>query len=103
MMGRKSKNDARKARLEQIDPNGLIRESYRIAGIGAPECRSIFLDWALRLPPEVDQAGALADLVRLCAEGAPDHPMSDILREARGAPARPVDRRRGGRAARRAR
>ena len=35
------------------DPNdhkGLILEAYRIEGITLPECRSIFLDWALSLP-----------------------------------------------------
>ena len=45
------------------DPNdhkGLIREAYRIDGITLPECRSIFLDWALSLPAERDQALALA-------------------------------------------
>ena len=30
-----------------LDPMGLIRESYRIDGIGVAECRSIFLDWAI--------------------------------------------------------
>jgi len=39
------------------DPKGLIRESYRIEGIGMAECRSIFLDWALSLPDGAD-AGA---------------------------------------------
>ena len=29
------------------DPKGLIRESYRIEGIGPGECRTICLDWAL--------------------------------------------------------
>ena len=41
-------------RLEEADPKGLIRESYRIEGIEAPECRSIFLDWAISLPPGVE-------------------------------------------------
>ena len=31
------------------DPKGLIYESYRIPDISPPECRSIFLDWALSL------------------------------------------------------
>jgi len=29
------------------DPRGLIREAYKIDGITASQCRSIFLDWAL--------------------------------------------------------
>jgi len=32
------------------DPKGLIYEAYRIDGITKPECRTIFLDWALSLP-----------------------------------------------------
>jgi hypothetical protein len=36
--------------LGQADPKGLIRESYRIEGITAGECRSILVDWALSLP-----------------------------------------------------
>ena len=32
---------------DPLDAKGLIREAYRIEGISAPECRSIFLDWAL--------------------------------------------------------
>ena len=34
---------------EADDPKGLIREAYRIDGIGAGECRSIFMDWALSI------------------------------------------------------
>ena len=34
----------------RLDPKGLIREAYRIEGITAAQCRSIFLDWALSLP-----------------------------------------------------
>ena len=33
--------------INDLDPKGLIRESYRIEGISAPEFRSIFLYWAL--------------------------------------------------------
>ena len=34
--------------LAEADPKGLVRESYQIDGITVGECRSIFLDWALR-------------------------------------------------------
>ena len=44
------------------DPKGLIREAYRIEGIALPECRSIFLDWALSLPDGRDQKQALTEL-----------------------------------------
>lgn len=84
-------------RLEEADPKGLIRESYRIEGIGAAECRSIFLDWAISLPPGVDTTLALR---RVIAEYAhtPDHPMTAVLKAGleRGA----ATGRRGGRRAR---
>ena len=40
--------------LDEIDRTGLIREAYAIEGIGPEECRSIFLDWAIKLPGEAD-------------------------------------------------
>ncbi|MEX0319081.1 MAG: hypothetical protein AB3N21_14075 [Ruegeria sp.] len=76
------------------DPKGLIREAYRIDGITAPECRSIFLDWALSLPEGRDQAQALRALHASYAPGAPDHPMSQVLQDGLGAARTP--RRRGG-------
>lgn len=76
------------------DPKGLIRESFRIDGISAPECRSILLDWALSLPVGTDQAAAAA---RLGAAHAPrDHPMTDLLHAA--AQGGGLGQRRGGRA-----
>jgi hypothetical protein len=84
---------------ESYDPRGLIGESYRIEGIGAADCRSIFLDWALGLPPDVPAAEAAAALL---AHHAPpeDHPMTALLRgAASGSEAR--GRRRGGAASRR--
>lgn len=78
------------------DPRGLIREAYRIAGITMPECRSIFLDWALSLPDGADLATSAARL--LAAHAPADHPMTQILNEAQAdAPPRA---RRGGRKAR---
>ena len=77
------------------DPKGLIREAYRMEGIGAPECRSIFLDWALSVPGD-DQRERIARLLE--RHGPDDHPMTGVLREALDAPARTG--RRGGRAAR---
>lgn len=64
-----------------LDPRGLIADAYKIDGISAPECRSIFLDWALepREPAELRQAAST-----LAAQHAtsPDHPMTSILLEA---------------------
>lgn len=76
------------------DPKGLIRESYRIAGITATECRSIFLDWALSLQDGSDTQKALKDIADHYAPGNPDHPMSAILNE--GLTQMQEPRRRGG-------
>lgn len=79
---------------DQFDPKGLIRESYRIEGISAGECRTIFLDWALGLPEGVEQRVALTDLLSRYGAVDPDHPMSGILAEGLHAIAQP--KRRGG-------
>jgi hypothetical protein len=77
------------------DPKGLIRESYRIEGIGLAECRSIFLDWAISLPPGAEAHAAIPDLLDLYGSDAPDHPMTAVLRE--GLPPPVPGGRRGGR------
>ena len=83
---------------DDLDPRGLIREAFAIEGIGASECRSIFLDWALGMPLGGDpRVQVRALLVRHTDEPA-DHPMTQTLRAAldEAGPAR----RRGGRAGR---
>ena len=85
-------------RADEVDPKGLVRESYRIEGITEGECRSIFLDWALSAPASVDPREAIRVLLATYAETAPGHPMNGVL-TAGLAPADPP-RRRGGRAAR---
>lgn len=84
--------------MSLADPKGLVRESYAIEGITAPECRSIFLDWALSLKPGTDPAEAARVLLAHYALGRPDHPMSKVLEAGLAPPATPG--RRGGRAAR---
>ncbi|MFQ5622050.1 MAG: hypothetical protein ACE5FS_01510 [Paracoccaceae bacterium] len=79
-----------------IDPRGLIYESYRIDGISAAECRSIFLDWALGVPAGADMAGHLRQLLRQYGERNEEHPMTRVLREGLERAA-PPKRRRGGR------
>ena len=79
------------------DPNdhkGLIREAYRIDGITLPECRSIFLDWALSLPDGRDQKQALTELHAVYTAQDADHPMTQVLRE--GLDTAQAPRRRGG-------
>lgn len=79
------------------DPKNLIREAFRIDGIGASECRSIFVDWALSLRSDDPHAAIEALLIRHAAEPV-DHPMKVVLKEGLQTPPKP--RRRGGRAAR---
>jgi hypothetical protein len=84
--------------LGVADPKGLIRESYRIEGITAGECRSILVDWALSLPTGAGFADHAGLLLSVYGKDAPEHPMTVVLSEALAAPGTP--RRRGGRAAR---
>lgn len=79
------------------DPKALIREAYNIDGITAPECRSIFLDWALSLPVEMDQTETIALLLE--RHGVEGHPMTEVLQD--GLEAMKAPRRRGGWQARR--
>jgi hypothetical protein len=84
--------------LDAADPKGLVRESYRIEGISARECRSILVDWALSLPDGRSVPEAARVLIATYAAAAPGHPMSAVLAQALTEPEPP--RRRGGRAAR---
>ena len=83
---------------DELDPKGLIREAYRIDGIGAPECRSIFLDWALGVPLGADPREKVRALLARHAKEAGDHPMTVTLKAALEEGSGP--RRRGGRAGR---
>lgn len=65
----------------ELDPKGLIRESYRIDGITEPECRSIFLDWAISVPAGTDARALIPGLLAHYGEAAPDHPMTTVLRD----------------------
>ena len=80
------------------DPKGLIRESYRIEGITAPECRTIFLDWALSMPATLNTQDSVQVLLENYAKDAPDHPMTKTLEAALTGPV--IPKRRGGRRAR---
>ena len=76
----------------KADPKGLIRESYRIEGIGAEECRSIFLDWALSVPVDADSKAMIAQLLE--QYGIEGHPMTVVLQDGLSAMDKP--KRRGG-------
>jgi hypothetical protein len=81
--------------LSEADPKGLVRESYRIEGITAGECRSIFMDWALSIPVGRSVPDAVRVLIATYGLAEPDHPMSTVLEQALTEPDAP--RRRGGR------
>ncbi|GGD32479.1 hypothetical protein [Sinisalibacter lacisalsi] len=80
----------------ELDPRGLIAEAYRIEGISAPECRAIFLDWALGRP-EGQETAEMETLLAYYGSAAPDHPMSAVLREGLEGPASTAGRRGGAR------
>ena len=88
-----------KTEKDPLDPRGLIFESYAIDGITAPECRSIFLDWALGLAADMDESETVNALLARYSEQHSDHPMTKVLQEALRPAAQP--RRRGARAGRR--
>lgn len=69
---------------DDLDPKGLIRESYRIDGIGTPECRSIFLDWAISVPTGSDSLALIRRLLVRYETDHPDHPMTGVLKAALG-------------------
>ena len=76
------------------DPKALIRESFKIEGINIEECRSIFLDWALSLPNDVDTIATIC-LGLDQYEDEKHHPMLLNLKEGLIKTASPT--RRGGR------
>ncbi len=81
-----------------FDPKGLLREAYRIDGITEPECRTIFLDWAIQVPVGVAAKDHIEAALAHYATGQDNHPMTVTLQA--GLRASPTAKRRGGRAAR---
>ena len=62
-----------------LDPRGLIRDAFAMENIAEPECRSIFLDWALG--HDGDPKPLIPDLIEKYARHNENHPMSKILEE----------------------
>ena len=87
------------ATKDELDPRELILESYRIDGIGEPECRSIFLDWAIGVPVGQDSREMVRGLLARYSDQHPDHPMTRVLKAALDPAERP--KRRGGAGGRR--
>lgn len=67
---------------DEYDRKGLIQESYRIHDIGLPECKSIFLDWAISVPTDKNSRDWVQRLIDKYAAAHPDHPMTKVLMEA---------------------
>lgn len=83
---------------DKFDPTGVIAEAFRIDNITASECRSIFLDWALKVPIDADNQAWVQELLIRHAHQPQDHPMIETLRAALQQATTP--KRRGGRAGR---
>ena len=66
---------------DALDPKGLIFEAYRIEDISAPECRTIFLDWALSVPGTHVPGDALRSLLARYEPDFPQHPMTQTLKD----------------------
>ena len=63
------------------DPRGLIFESYNMVQISEPECRSIFLDWALGLEPKYDAIEEIRAYLNYYGSEYSEHPMNKVLQE----------------------
>ncbi len=68
-------------KYNELDPKNLIAESYKITGITASECRSIFLDWALSIPLEKESHLVARELYDYYCQSNKDHPMTFLLAE----------------------
>ena len=63
------------------DPRGLIFESYQMVQISEPECRSIFLDWALGLESKYDAIKEIRAYLDYYERAYSNHPMNKVLQE----------------------
>lgn len=75
------------------DPRGLIQEAYRIDGISAEDCRTIFFDWAVGVPDGQDALDHIKGLHAHYGTLHPDHPMTGVLTEGLSTLAKPRRRR----------
>ena len=69
-------------KVDDVDPKGLIRESYRIEGITPQECKTIFFDWAIQVPETADPAAHIAFCISHYGAGQPYHPITVVLQAA---------------------
>ena len=85
---------------DPLDPRGLISEAYRMPGIEAVACRTIFFDWALGRSDAEGTAEAVRTLHARYAAQDPDHPMTAVLAEGMASAEAAGSRRTGRRRAR---
>jgi hypothetical protein len=71
-----------------LDPRGLIGEAFNIENISEADCRSIFFDWALGLPADVDLSAATRALRTRYVDHGTEHPMNKVLSEGESTPVR---------------
>ncbi len=83
---------------DPLDPTGIIAESFRIDDITLEDCRSIFLDWVLKMPVDSDMSTRVRALLDRHGDQPADHPMTRTLELALTTPEKTG--RRGGRGAR---
>ncbi len=76
------------------DPKALIREAFNIEGITEPECRTVFLDWALGIPMDQDTQLVIQRVLEQYKAEPQDHPMITTLKNGLEAMSKP--KRRGG-------
>lgn len=76
----------KQSQIEALDPRGLIRDAYRIEGIDAGQCRSVFLDWVLGASAMPELSAQINTLADYYAKDMPDHPMSHVLGEGLAGP-----------------
>lgn len=76
------------------DPKALIREAFNIEGITEPECRTVFLDWALGIPMDQDTQLVIQRVLKQYENQPQDHPMITTLKNGLEAMSKP--KRRGG-------
>ncbi|GLQ34228.1 hypothetical protein GCM10007939_05110 [Amylibacter marinus] len=81
----------------EIDPRGMIYEAYRMEPITVADARVIFLDWAMEAA-KADMRADLELLLRTYGQHAPDHPMTQVIKE--GLSQSAIKGRRGGRSGR---
>ena len=67
-----------KGKLKE-DPRGLLFEAYRIDGITTPECKTIFLDWVLGLPSDLNIYMAIKAALDEYQTRNPEHPMTEVF------------------------